>query len=389
LAGVCLAAIARHDKPDAVSERRDGQWVSISAADFVRRVRHIALGLADLGIRAKDRVALISENRPEWSIADLAILSLGAVTVPIYTTQSVEQIQFILEDSGTRALMISGGRVLKHARPGFAGVQKLEHLVIFDSKAAAGLDRATPLESVEARGAAIELADHGQDGSKIAEVDLVLACRGRTASDTDALQAYCTTGAGEHIDLVRKMRTVLETYMRVTYRANFDDDVALLDSMTNTPHGKLPYGPTGAGDDWVRIGPLETVMDGDLLTATAYLRTPWGIGPTYEIAEPSYRGDIKQDPYLLPQVFCEAVQRGWQLSAHCVGDAAMDFLVNSYEQVNFKTNITSRRFAISASTFQAPQNWDRWQKLGLVADMQPAWLFRDGLAFRKPSAKSV
>ena len=159
LAGLCLQAIARHDKPDAVSERREGEWVRISAVEFVRRVRHIALGLADLGIQPQDRIALISENRPEWSIADLAILSVGAVTVPIYTTQSIDQIQFILEDSGTRALMISGGRILKHARQGFEGVQQLDHVVVFDPKAADGLDRATPLESVEARGAAIELDD--------------------------------------------------------------------------------------------------------------------------------------------------------------------------------------------------------------------------------------
>jgi wobble nucleotide-excising tRNase len=75
-----------------------------------------------------------------------------------------------------------------------------------------------------AQRASLELADHGQDGSKLAEVDLVMACRGRTASDTDALQAYCTTGSGEHIDLVRKMRTVLETYMRATYPAAFEND---------------------------------------------------------------------------------------------------------------------------------------------------------------------
>ena len=68
LAGVCLEAIARHDKPDAVSEKREGQWVRISAAEFVRRVRHIALGLADLGIRPKDRVALISENLPGFTL---------------------------------------------------------------------------------------------------------------------------------------------------------------------------------------------------------------------------------------------------------------------------------------------------------------------------------
>jgi long-chain acyl-CoA synthetase len=186
LAGVCLEAIARHNKPDAVSERRDGQWVSISAAEFVRRVRHIALGLAELGIRPKDRVAIISENRPEWSIADLAILSLGAVTVPIYTTQSIDQIQFILEDSGTRALLISGGRVLKHARKGFEGVQHLEHVVVFDPKAAAGLDRATTLESVEARGGAIELAD--------ANAFNKLLARGRSEDLATIIYTSGTTG---------------------------------------------------------------------------------------------------------------------------------------------------------------------------------------------------
>ena len=85
--------------------------------------------------------------------------------------------------------------------------------------------------------------------------------------------------------------------------ANYDDNVALLDALTNAPGSKLSYGPTGAGDDWVRIGPLETTLDGDILMATAYMRTPWGIGPTYGIAEPAYRGVLQQDPYLLPQVF--------------------------------------------------------------------------------------
>jgi long-chain acyl-CoA synthetase len=159
LPAVCLEAIASHNKPDAVSEKRGEEWVHISSAEFVRRVRQIALGLSDLGIKAGDRVALISENRPEWSIADLAILSVGAVTVPIYTTQAVDQIEFILTDSGARALMISGGKILKHAREGFGGLRQLEHIVVFDAKSAAGLDRATTLESIEARGATIERED--------------------------------------------------------------------------------------------------------------------------------------------------------------------------------------------------------------------------------------
>ncbi|HYX31250.1 MAG TPA: long-chain fatty acid--CoA ligase [Pyrinomonadaceae bacterium] len=157
LPAVCLDAIARHNKPDTVNEKRRDNWIQISAREFIDRVRHIALGLADAGIRPQDRVALISENRPEWSIVDLAILSVGAVTVPLYTTQSVEQIEFILRDSGARALMISGGRVLRHARKGFANVERLERVVVFDSEKAAGVEQATSLEQIEARGAAIEL----------------------------------------------------------------------------------------------------------------------------------------------------------------------------------------------------------------------------------------
>ena len=79
LPAMCLAAVTRHNKPDTVSEKRGKEWVRISAEEFVRRVRHVALGLADAGIRPQDRVALISENRPEWSIADLAILSCGSI----------------------------------------------------------------------------------------------------------------------------------------------------------------------------------------------------------------------------------------------------------------------------------------------------------------------
>ena len=130
LPGLSLEAIARHNKSDAVSEKRQHEWVHVSAQDLITRVRHIALGLEDLGIKAGDRVALISENRPDWSIADLAILSAGAVTVPLYTTQAVDQIEFILRDSGALALLISGGRVLKHAREGFAELDQIKQDII-------------------------------------------------------------------------------------------------------------------------------------------------------------------------------------------------------------------------------------------------------------------
>ena len=136
LPGLCLAALGRHAKPDALNHKREGAWVRISGAEFSARVRAVALGLASLGVRAGDRVALLSENRPEWSIVDLAILSLGAVNVPIYTTQAVEQVRYILEDAGARTLVVSNRRTFRHARAGVEAAGKVECLIFFDDDAA-------------------------------------------------------------------------------------------------------------------------------------------------------------------------------------------------------------------------------------------------------------
>ena len=90
-------------------------WEHISGAEVIEKIKDLALGLADLGVKAGDRIAIISENRPEWSLTDLAMLSLRAVNVPIYTTQAVEQIRYILEDSGAKMLFVSGKKIFKHA----------------------------------------------------------------------------------------------------------------------------------------------------------------------------------------------------------------------------------------------------------------------------------
>jgi long-chain acyl-CoA synthetase len=157
LPGLCLEAILKYGKTDALNHKPGGEWVNISAPVFIERVRAVALGLAELGVEAGDRVALLSENRPEWSIADLAILSLGAVNVPIYTTQAVEQVRYILEDSGARLLFVSGRKVFKHARAGVNGLAGLEGLVFFDAEAAEGVENAITLAELEERGSEYDL----------------------------------------------------------------------------------------------------------------------------------------------------------------------------------------------------------------------------------------
>ena len=151
ISSLCLLAALKHGKPDALNQKVDDEWLHISAVTFVERVQSVALGLAALGIRPGDRIALLSENRPEWSIVDLAILSLGAINVPIYTTQAVDQIDFILKDSGARAIFISNRKLYRHARTVLAE-RKLEHLIFFDPEIAEDIDRGTSLESLENTG---------------------------------------------------------------------------------------------------------------------------------------------------------------------------------------------------------------------------------------------
>ena len=159
LPAMCLAALARHAKPDALSHKRGGEWVRVSGREFARRVRSVALGLRSLGVGRGDRVALLSENRPEWSVADLAILSLGAVNVPIYTTQAVEQVRYILADSGARVLLVSNRRTFRHAKPGVEAAGTVERLVFFDDDRAAAEATATTLEDVERAGERLDAED--------------------------------------------------------------------------------------------------------------------------------------------------------------------------------------------------------------------------------------
>jgi len=149
----CLESFRRNSKPDALNHKIQDVWQYLSGAEVIEKVKRIALGLSSLGVKAGDRIAIISENRPEWSLTDLAILSLRAVNVPIYTTQAVEQIRYILEDSGAKMLFVSGKKLWKHAETAIQSVERLEKLVFFDEDAVPQNDnRALTLSDIERRG---------------------------------------------------------------------------------------------------------------------------------------------------------------------------------------------------------------------------------------------
>jgi predicted amidohydrolase YtcJ len=192
------------------------------------------------------------------------------------------------------------------------------------------------------------------------------------------------------IDLLRDLARAGELTVRVNCTRMMDPvpkilDEALkkLDEMTHGTDGKGQYGPTGVGDDWVRIGPFKVLLDGGMLIGTAYMREPWGCGPTYQITDPNYRGILNIKPELLNPLYMEAAKRGWQLTAHCTGEASMDVLLDCYELIQRAMDIRHRRFEICHANFQSPQNFQRCRELGVVADIQPAWLYKDGASLVK------
>jgi long-chain acyl-CoA synthetase len=100
-------AIDEYDRPDALQVKVAGTYRPISHKEVAERVRHAARGLSSLGINRGDRVAILSENRPEWAIADYACLTTGLTDVPIYPTLPADQIAYVLKDSGAVAVFVS------------------------------------------------------------------------------------------------------------------------------------------------------------------------------------------------------------------------------------------------------------------------------------------
>ncbi len=96
-----------HPRPDLLLSRSGGGCQSLSTAEFGRRVRLLCLALVRMGVELGDRVALLSENRPEWQIADFAIQNAGGVSVPIYPTSPAAQVRYMLDDSGAKICLVS------------------------------------------------------------------------------------------------------------------------------------------------------------------------------------------------------------------------------------------------------------------------------------------
>src|SRR5262249_5236033 len=155
--------------------------------------------------------------------------------------------------------------------------------------------------------------------------------------------------SNEAIKLYRGLRDRHELTLRVNatriLEPPFPDRatvVAKLNQLAAYDTSGEPFGPTGARDPRVRIGPIQVFPDRGMLSGAAYMRDPWGVGETYQVVDPSYRGLLFVRPDRLAIIAEEAARRGWQMTAHCAGEAGMDVLLAAYARADTTVGIRNR-----------------------------------------------
>ncbi len=153
-----LHTIEAYPKDEFMLYKKGESYVPLSTSEFGRWTKLFALGLHELGVKSGDKVAILSENRPEWVMADFATLSLGGITVPIYITLVPDQVQYIIENSGARVVVCSNLELWQKFAAVKAELPQVEHVVLFTADTPDGV---FSLEEVWNRGEKRDKEDPG------------------------------------------------------------------------------------------------------------------------------------------------------------------------------------------------------------------------------------
>ncbi len=136
-------------------------------------------------------------------------------------------------------------------------------------------------------------------------------------------------------------------------------------------------------DESLRIIGVKTFLDGGMLTGSAYMRQPWGVSEIYSIKDPAYRGVLFLPKERLVPMVRTAVECGLQFTAHSVGDGAVHALLEAYAEVDKEMPVRRTRACISHSNFMSREAVEQAARLGVMVDIQPAWLHHDAHTLAK------
>lgn len=166
--------------------KKQGTYVPVGYAELRERVACFAHGLSTLGIKRGDRIAILSENRPEWVITDLAALALGCADVPIYPSQTAKQIEYIVHDSGASVIVVSNQFQLTKVLKIFDEVRTLKHVIMMNPPPAEAPGFVRTFESV---------IEAGRDGHR-RDPDMLRRSAAETTPDALATIIYTSGTTG-------------------------------------------------------------------------------------------------------------------------------------------------------------------------------------------------
>jgi len=196
IADLLPLAAKRHSDSKAVTYKdASGQWVSKTFAEVGEIVRDLSLGLIDLGIGKGDKVSILANTRPEWTYFDFAALSAGAIVVPIYQTNSPEEVRYVLENSDAKAVIVEDDEQLAKVEQVRASLPKLEHVIRID-----GTDGETiPMEELARNGSRRNQAEWEQRWASVTPDDI---CTFIYTSGTTGPPKGCVISHGNYRSMV-------------------------------------------------------------------------------------------------------------------------------------------------------------------------------------------
>jgi long-chain acyl-CoA synthetase len=163
LAAMVDASCRRHGQEIAMRYKSDGAWQAITYGDLGEKIRQVSKALIAMGIQPGDMVGIFSQNRPEWSIADFGILGAGAVSVPIYATNTAAQAEYIVRDAELRMIFVGDANQRAKVQSFAAQYPGLETIVTFDDNENPGKDVTLTFAALMARGAG---GDHAEERAR-------------------------------------------------------------------------------------------------------------------------------------------------------------------------------------------------------------------------------
>src|SRR5439155_18575452 len=191
------------------------------------------------------------------------------------------------------------------------------------------------------------------------------------------LTSVCDRNAGsDEIETYKQLRASGSLTVRVSLSQHIDS-IGALDTILSRIRQVSQDQLFKERDDWLRIVGIKTFLDGGMLTGSAYMRQPWGVSEIYGISDPDYRGVLFIPKDRLVPMVRAAVESGLQFTAHSVGDGAVHALLEAYAEVDRELPVRKTRPCISHSNFMSREAVEQAARLGVMVDIQPAWLYLD------------